>query len=76
MHATVSSIFACSPLGQLTDCGRPGVHLDGLEEAGARLWPAACGLVGSGDEDEPDCVPDSPPAWPRTVDIGSAPGAR
>ncbi|MFD9903074.1 VWA-like domain-containing protein [Streptomyces sp. NPDC059063] len=29
----------------------------------------------SWDEDDPDYVPDSPPAWARVVDIGSAPSA-
>ncbi|NBM19900.1 DUF2201 family putative metallopeptidase [Streptomyces sp. GC420] len=32
--------------------------------------------AGSWDEDDPEYVPDSPPAWARVVDIGSAPAAR
>ncbi|UNO38619.1 VWA-like domain-containing protein [Streptomyces sp. MST-110588] len=32
--------------------------------------------AGSWDEDDPDYAPDSPPAWARVVDIGSAPAVR
>ncbi|GGR32959.1 hypothetical protein GCM10010219_42290 [Streptomyces netropsis] len=32
--------------------------------------------IRSWDENDPDYVPDSPPAWARVVDIGSSPAAR
>ncbi|MFI1255505.1 VWA-like domain-containing protein [Streptomyces netropsis] len=32
--------------------------------------------IRSWDEDDPDYVPDSPPAWARVVDIGSSPAVR
>ncbi|WP_367325069.1 VWA-like domain-containing protein [Streptomyces sp. HUAS ZL42] len=48
-----------------------------------RTQPACRTVVGlfprpgeSWDEDDPDYVPDSPPAWARVVEIGSAPAAR
>ncbi|MBT2441759.1 hypothetical protein J7E93_16885 [Streptomyces sp. ISL-36] len=55
---------------------------------GQTPWPAArpsCRTVvglfprhgaGSWDEDDPDYVPDAPPAWARVVTIGSAPATR
>jgi predicted metal-dependent peptidase len=56
---------------------------------GQTPWPSArpsCRTVvglfprpydsGSWDEDDPEYVPDTPPAWARVVEIGSAPGVR
>ncbi|WRZ90033.1 VWA-like domain-containing protein [Streptomyces sp. NBC_01007] len=39
------------------------------------LFPRG-GSDGSWDEDDPDYVPDAPPAWARVVEIGSVPAAR
>ncbi|MGP4046183.1 vWA domain-containing protein [Streptomyces sp. 2A115] len=37
------------------------------------LFPRRDGAQGSRDEDNPDYVPDTPPAWARVVEIGSDP---
>lgn len=37
------------------------------------LFPRRGGSHGSWNEDDPDYVPDTPPAWARVVEIGSAP---